>query len=60
LWKRDGGSCRDDLGRRKSGIFLQTGLDRLMGDLPDGQIGASPFAMGRFWRSVYGRWPENA
>jgi hypothetical protein len=43
LWERDGGSCRDDLGRRKSGIFLQTGLDRLMGDLPVGQIGASPF-----------------
>ncbi|MEA2235080.1 MAG: hypothetical protein QOD83_4896 [Solirubrobacteraceae bacterium] len=28
LWARDGGSCRSDLGRTRSGIFLCGGLDR--------------------------------
>ncbi|HEX9586251.1 MAG TPA: hypothetical protein VGA15_00710, partial [Bradyrhizobium sp.] len=37
LWEQDGESFRDDLGQLKTKIFLQTGLDRLMGDLPVGQ-----------------------
>jgi hypothetical protein len=41
LWERDDGSCRDDLGRLKTKIFLQAGLDRLMGDLPVGHIRAT-------------------
>ena len=41
LWERDDESSRDDLGRRKSEIFLRRGLDRLMGDLPVGQIRAT-------------------
>jgi hypothetical protein len=28
LWARDGGSCRVDLGRTRSGIFFARGLDR--------------------------------
>ena len=35
---RDGVGSRSDLGLRRSRIFLQRGLDRLMGDLPVGQI----------------------
>jgi hypothetical protein len=29
LWERDGGSCRSDLGLRRSGIFFAEGLDRI-------------------------------
>jgi hypothetical protein len=36
LWARDGESFGVDLGQLKTNIFLQTGLDRLMGDLPVG------------------------
>ena len=35
---RDGGSCKFDLGPRRSRIFLQKGLDTRIGKLPDGQI----------------------
>src|ERR1700737_1963493 len=35
---RDGVGSRSDLGLRRSRKFLQRGLDRLMGDLPVGQI----------------------
>jgi hypothetical protein len=45
LWGRDKESSKDDLGRRKSGIFLQMALDREMTeyapDLPVGQIRAT-------------------
>jgi hypothetical protein len=41
LWERDDRSSRDDLGRLKTKIFLQAGLDRLMGDLPVGHIRAT-------------------
>jgi hypothetical protein len=37
LWEQDDRSFRDDLGWLKTKIFLQTGLDRLMGDLPVGR-----------------------
>ena len=37
LWGRDTKSSRCDLGWRRSGIFLQRAMDRLMGDLPVGQ-----------------------
>jgi hypothetical protein len=34
---RDSERCRSDLGQKRMGIFLRRGLDRQMGDLPDGQ-----------------------
>ncbi len=36
--ERDGGSCKSDLGRLRSGIFFRKGLDRQIGDLPVGPI----------------------
>src|SRR5450759_4392148 len=35
---RDGEGYRFDLGKMRSGIFLQMGLDRQVTDLPDGHI----------------------
>jgi hypothetical protein len=35
---RDGGGYIADLGKSRSGIFLQMGLDGQIGDLPVGQI----------------------
>ncbi len=35
--RRDGGGYRFDLGKSRSGIFLQMGLDRQIGDLPVGR-----------------------
>ena len=46
--ERDGGGYRFDLGKSRSGIFLQMGLDRQIGDLPVGQIRLNRFSISPF------------